>query len=148
MIDASRQPDFSFNLTSLAPANESNHSVDLVAFQEYNPCHFILQDLENTKSSNTSASGRNNNPVFSNIIAISVQNHSAGVGEPGAETNGYKWYKRRYVEEYGWTYTTYDMCKLGRSNIGWNEVVSISAQKEMPGKEPCASNDISHGLRE
>ena len=80
MIDASRRPDFGSNLTSLAPANDSTYRVDLMPFQEYSPCQFILQDLNAFDSLNSSGFKKNdNNPVFSNIIAISVQNHSAGV---------------------------------------------------------------------
>lgn len=80
MTDASRQPDYGLNLTTFAPASESNYRVNLAAFQEYSPCQLILQDLNNFKASNGSSFTKdNNNPVFSNIFAISVQNHSAGV---------------------------------------------------------------------
>lgn len=80
MTDASRQPDYGFNITTFAPANESKFHVDLVTFQEYSPCQFILQDFNTSSTSNNSEITKdNNNPVFSNIFAISVQNHSAGV---------------------------------------------------------------------
>lgn len=78
--DASRRPDYGSNLTTFAPANESKFHVDLVTFQEYSPCQFILQDFNISSASNNSGITKDNNsPVFSNIFAISVQNHSAGV---------------------------------------------------------------------
>ena len=80
MTDASREPDYGSNLTTFAPANESNYRVNLVTFQEYSPCQFILQDFHTFNASNSLESTKdNNNPVFSNIFAISEQNHSAGV---------------------------------------------------------------------
>ncbi len=80
MTDASRHPDYGLNLTTFAPANESGYRVDLGTFQEYSPCQFILQDFDFLNGLNGSNfTKNNNNPVFSNIFAISVQNHSAGV---------------------------------------------------------------------
>ena len=80
MTDASRQPDYGFNLTTFTAANESGFHVPLETFQEYSPCQFILQDFNTSNASNSSGFTKDNNsPVFSNIFAISVQNHSAGV---------------------------------------------------------------------
>ena len=74
MTDASRKPDFGSNLTALAPPDDSIYTIELMPYQEYSPCQFILQDLNDVESLYFDDS-----PVFSNIIAISVQNHSAGV---------------------------------------------------------------------
>ena len=80
MTDASRRPDFASNLTMSAPSSEPIYTVDLVPFQDYSPCQFILQDYNLSDSSNGSRLPNDyDNPVFSNIFAISVQNRSAGV---------------------------------------------------------------------
>ena len=81
MADASRRPDYgSSNLITFALANESSYLLELATFQEYSPCQLILQDFDIFNASNGSSFPKNNNnPVFSNIFAISVQNHSAGV---------------------------------------------------------------------
>ena len=80
MTDASRQPDFASNLTISAPSSEPNYTVELVTFQDYSPCQFILQDFNLSKASSGSSLPKDYyNLVFSNIFAISVQNHSAGV---------------------------------------------------------------------
>lgn len=79
MADASRQPDYAINLATFAPANESNYLVELVTYQEYSPCQFILQDYSSNASNGSGSTRNSNNQVFSNIFAISVQNHSAGV---------------------------------------------------------------------
>ena len=91
--DASRQPDYGSNITTFAPANESSYRVDLVEYQEYSPCQLILQDFGIFNATNGSSFTKdNNNPVFSNIFAISVQNHSAGltwsVDNPAPEQTG------------------------------------------------------------
>lgn len=80
-IYASRRPDYgSSNLITFALANESSYLLELATFQEYSPCQLILQDFDIFNASNGSSFPKNNNnPVFSNIFAISVQNHSAGV---------------------------------------------------------------------
>lgn len=78
IADANRQPHYGFNLTNFAPANQSTYRVVLALFQEYNPCHSILQDLNNLNTSSESSFTKNSNdPVFSNILAISVANQSA-----------------------------------------------------------------------
>lgn len=80
MTDASRRPDFASNLTISAPSSEPVYAVDLVTFQDYSPCQFILQDSNLSDASNGSSLLNDyHNPVFSNIFAISVQNRSAGV---------------------------------------------------------------------
>lgn len=102
MADASRQPDYAFNLT--APASESDFPVDLVAYQEYSPCQSILQDYDISNISHGSGSTKNNsNPVFSNIFAISVQNQSAGVTWSVESSAVYRWYMRRNIEGRGWS---------------------------------------------
>ena len=80
MTDASRRPDFASNLIISAPSSEPIYTVDLVTFQDYSPCQFILQDYNLSDASNGSSLPKDYyNPVFSNIFAISVQNRSAGV---------------------------------------------------------------------
>lgn len=79
-IYASRRPDFASNLTISAPSSEPIYTVDLVTFQDYSPCQFILQDYNLSGASSGSSLPKDYyNPVFSNIFAISVQNRSAGV---------------------------------------------------------------------
>ena len=79
MADASRHPDYAINLATFAPANESSYLVELVTYQEYSPCQLILQDYTFNASNGSGSAKNSNNPVFSNIFAISVQSHSAGV---------------------------------------------------------------------
>lgn len=89
---ASREPDFFFNITTSVPANESSFLVDLVTFQEYSPCNFILEDVQFNYSAISGLTKNNVYAAFSNPFAITVQNHSAGVTwsaeNPAPEQNG------------------------------------------------------------
>lgn len=82
-----RQPPNRPRVKSFASANESRYCVELVTLQEYSPCQFILQDLHTFNTSQGSSLTKdNNNLVFSNIFAISIQNHSAGVTWSGVDS--------------------------------------------------------------
>lgn len=79
-IGPERYDDFSRNLTTFAPANESNLLVDLVDFQEYNPCVFLLTDTSNfNASSNRSSCMADGSTIYGSTSVISLNNHSAGV---------------------------------------------------------------------
>lgn len=89
---ASREPDYFSNITRSVPANGSSFLVDLMTFQEYSPCVFILEDLQFNYSTVPGLTKNNVYAAFSNLFAISVQNHSAGVtwsaDNPAPEQNG------------------------------------------------------------
>lgn len=92
IADASREPDYFSNITRSVPANGSSFLVDLMTFQEYSPCVFILEDLQFNYSTVPGLTKNNVYAAFSNLFAISVQNHSAGVtwsaDNPAPEQNG------------------------------------------------------------